>query len=370
MKTMWGLAVLFSAGAALGQPPTVAVPPLPSANPPLRAVPDGNAPPLPSLLPTMPAQTYVPPPPLPAAPPVYLTEDPLDARTVFQRPDRLWVRVGLVLGWSDRAKLPATWVPPATGTPVRFSESPSASERSGFLLDGGFWLDDARIHGFDASYLELGDCFRQIDGTPVPTSIGTYDNAIAHLGSWWDSADVNYRHNFLDRDALRVDGLIGYRYASLSDHARVGQVLPDPVDGAVIYRDRGAATNEFNGGQLGLAMTYTLDRWAFSATGKIALGTVLSRVRLSGDSAAALVGAPLDFGSSSQFAVLPSLTYDVSWRFWRNNYFTLGYQFQYLNRTVRGADAFGVYANPGSNPLQATSGFWAQGLTLGWQFKY
>jgi hypothetical protein len=307
---------------------------------------------------------------VPPQEPIYVIDNPVFSEPPVSRFDRFWIRTDYVFAWADRASLPATWTNPATGTTVTVPSAPHSSVQDGFYLEGGFWLDAARTHGFDASYFTLYDTYCQLDPTPVGTFAGVFPNAVVQVESWVDSADVNYRHPLYERDSLRIDGLLGYRFFGLTERAWVDTVMPGAADEVFFFHDRGSAWTQFHGGQLGLALSWQGDRWAFGATGKVALGASFTSASLAGASAAALQGRTIDFGTTSGFAVVPAASYDVSWRFWGPHRLTFGYQFQYLSRAARAADVFNALAVPSQSPVSPTGRYWAQGLTLGLEFRF
>jgi hypothetical protein len=75
-------------------------------------------------------------------------------------------------------------------------------------------------------------------------------------------------------------------------------------------------------------------------------------------------------GGPAGFSVVPAAAYDVSWRFWNPRRLTVGYQFQYLSRAARAADVFTTFADPTHSPVNQPGRYWAQGLTLGLEFRF
>jgi hypothetical protein len=365
------MALGFFAGAADAQTSfaEAAPQPVPVQPPPMPFPPPVSIQPPP--VPVQPPPVYVQPPP----PAVYYnpTDEVWPVRADVGAPsqERLWIGVGLLLGWSERSRLPASLTVPATGTKIGFPTIQNDDSTAGIVIQGGVWLDTNQTHGVDASYLDLNDSYTQRDPRIIHTPIGQFHAASATVDSEYATADVNYRHPLYDADNLRVDGVIGYRFARLTDTARVGTIVANANFGAIRYHDRGDAQNDFNGGQLGLAGSYHMGPWTLNATGKIALGGVHSEASFHGASAAAILAdAPGTIPSLSvnQFAVLPSVSLMLSRQIWGRSRIYVGYEFQYLSRTVRATDTFDALAT--GVPLKGDTGFWAQGVTLGWEWRY
>ena len=168
----------------------------------------------------------------------------------------------------------------------------------------------------------------------------------------------------------------------------VGQcgVVPDGCGGTI--NCGGCVATQVATGQYhacGLRPTGEVRCWGNNANGEIGDGTTLDRYTatvvsgLSGaikiaasesHTCALLQGGTINYGWTSHFAVVPAVSYDVGYRFWGAHRVTVGYQFQYLSRAARGTDALCTLADPTRNPLAGGSGFWAQGLTLGLEFRY
>lgn len=283
-------------------------------------------------------------------PPVIVDEGPLG-------PDRLWIGVGLLLGWSERSRVPETFTFPATGDTLSFPKPKKPVVAAGTTLQGGFWFGESLQHGVDASFLNLGNWYeiRSNSSNASP----------AELETRYGTGDVNYRHRIYQAPGVRIDGLVGYRYAGLRDTTQVTNRFIDPRFGTVRFRDTAEAWNDFNGGQLGLAGVWDLGPWMFSGTAKIALGGTHSEIDYHG---ASTVFANMPDGvnllSEDRFAVLPSVSLMLSRTMWGHSRFYVGYEFQYLSQVARSADAF--------NDVRPSykSHFWAQGVTLGIEWRY
>lgn len=377
------LIVAASASAVAQEPrpdsvllPVAGQQPMPPAQIPLA---DPSAPP--QLL--LPAPPTPPPPPAPAIPlvprqvPWTPTTDPLLERQPTVDPhatDHFWVRAGLLLGWSERAAPPETWRVPATGATVNFPPSRRTSPfGAGMELETGLWLTPDQKWGVDGGFIFLDTWQRWRDTNVVSSAVAGYRAGVADTEARFRSADVNLRHRVYSDNGLSFDALAGYRYAELRDTSWVDSVIPTAGGGVIFFEDRGRAITTFNGGQIGLAMGYRSGRWSLDAVGKVALGAAHVRATFTGDSAnAILAGAPGTIPSLDQtrFAVLPSVAVSLGYDIRARSRISVGYTFQYLNVATRATDILRTVGDPLGSPLTDKSGYWMQGLTLGWEWRY
>jgi hypothetical protein len=277
--------------------------------------------------------------------------------------------------------------------------------RAGLGLAGGVWLDPDQTRGVDASFYSLA---RAVDETTVfpgnaPLLLRATDAATGQplfvrlagpdvgIGAFqaafdtrYRAADVNYRHNLLCDDRLRLDALAGYRFASVRETADLFGKSADPAGNIVRFRDTASAANHFHGGQVGLAGECRLDRWFLGLTGKVAFGTVFTETELDGKYRMNADVYPFGFFArptvagrreSDRFAVVPTVGVGVGRQLGEHARVFLGYQFQYLSRLTRPGDvidpapeAFG----PGLRTRREVteSDFWAQSVNLGAEFRY
>jgi hypothetical protein len=147
--------------------------------------------------------------------------------------------------------------------------------------------------------------------------------------------------------------------------------VPDP--GHQEYRsNRAAVANAFNGGQVGLAGEFRLDRWYVLSSAKVALGAVTPDVTSTG----AFVGAQargsafqrlggLTAAERTTFAVVPALNVLFGRQLGQHTRLYVAYSVTYLSRAGRLGDAL----NPLNTGLVLTDA-WVQALGFGGEFRF
>src|SRR4029079_9031279 len=112
------------------------------------------------------------------------------------------------------------------------------------------------------------------------------------------------------------------------------------------------AKNQFNGGQLGMMMTYNCNRWTLDILGKMAVGSMLQEVNIAGNTTVTVPGQVpvfsqggfLALGSNSgsftrnRVSSIPELNLNLSYQLnqcWRLN---AGYTFMYVTNVIRPAE--------------------------------
>jgi hypothetical protein len=171
--------------------------------------------------------------------------------------------------------------------------------RVGMGLTGGVWLDRCQNNGIEAGFFFLGNEERTTQGTfpgglvlfpdgssrgepvalrlPDPIAAGFTGTFPVTTANWYASADVNYRRTLLCEDSYRLDALFGYRYGNLIDEVYLGD--PRENEDRDHRQNRLATSNNFHGGQVGLAGEYRFaGGWYVTGTGKAAFGAVFTDV--------------------------------------------------------------------------------------------
>jgi hypothetical protein len=319
---------------------------------------------------------------------------------------RWWVGATLALGWTAPARIPAlVRLGGPTGPAAYGVARVSVPFRAGLGLAGGVWLDPGQTRGVDASFYYLAQATDEVTlfpgnapllvratdaatGQPLFVRLAGPDVGIGAFQAAFDTryltADVNYRHNLLCGDRLRLDALFGYRFASVRETADLYGKSADPAGNLVRFRDTASAENHFHGGQVGLAGECRLDRWFLGFTGKVAFGTVFTETDLTGQYRMNAVVYPFGFYTrptvagrreSDCLAVMPTVGLILGRQLGEHARVFVGYDFQYLSRVVRPGDvidpapeAFG----PGQRTRRevTTSDFWAQSVNLGAEVRY
>lgn len=197
----------------------------------------------------------------------------------------------------------------------------------------------------------------------------------------------------------RLDLLGGYRYMQLEDSVVIEQltaVSVTPQAGFHVF-DRFRTDNNFQGGELGLAGQWYRDRWSFDGLVKLALGRTEQEVAIAGGTELTTVGieTPFEGGLLAQTTnigrfsrkktdVIPELGLSVGYLLSSNLRLNCGYRVIYWPKVARAGEHIDMTVNGSyipdptitpSGPLRPQfafqdSGFWAQGLSLGVDYRW
>lgn len=218
-------------------------------------------------------------------------------------------------------------------------------------------------------------------------------------------AEGNLVANLVDDSAVRVNGIIGYRYLMVNEGVAIADMRTELGGGGTygpIY-DGFDGHNQFNGGQIGLHADFTHGLLFCEITGKVAIGLTTEVVKIEGAStiytpvlggvnAQTLPGGvyalPTNTGrySHNAFAVVPEGTFKVGLKCGEVSRLFVGYNFLYLSDLVRPGDQIDRTLNPIQiptlNPAATFTGadrprvpfahtdFWTQGLIIGLETRY
>jgi hypothetical protein len=301
-------------------------------------------------------------------------------------------------------------------------------ERSGGRLTFGLWLNCERTIGLESTTFFLAERTVGFTGTssglPIlarpffdPT-IGANGAENAELVAFpgvlagtirvdstsrlWGT-ELNVRANAWRGCYWHLDYLAGFRYMGLDENLSVTEnlnVLSGASAGSRInVVDAFSTHNNFYGGQLGLDLEWQRGRWSVDLLGKVALGDTHEVVRINGNTQfitstmsvvqpGGLLALPTNIGrfSRERFGVLPEagikLGYQINphWRAF------VGYSFLYLNDVARTGQQIDRVVNPTQLPsilgpgmlrgparpafTNTGSDFWAQGVSVGLEWKY
>jgi hypothetical protein len=297
--------------------------------------------------------------------------------------------------------------------------------RSGMRVTLGTWLDDDHTLGIEGSlfFLDPGrDRFAaaspgvSILGRPftdattgVPSAelvslpgviagsvrVGTESTA---WGGYLDG-----RYNLCCGCDYRIDALAGYRYFRASDALQINEDLTaiNPL-GIVQFgtrlqlQDRFKTDNDFNGGELGLAAEFRLERLYLGVRGTAALGNVRQTIAITGATVVTPPGgAPIprvggllaqrtNIGSFGRddFAVLPQVGVLIGYQLAEHIRAFVGYDYLYLSTVTRPGNVIDLSVNrtqvpPGTlvgPPRPAVQGaqtdYWLQGISGGVEVRY
>lgn len=350
----------------------------------------------PAELPLLPVPAPAPPPP-PYAPrgPVgeydhnrlYLPEPgPEFDHVVDHAPPELWrVAMSAELAWLSTRPYPGALKltpPDVFGNPVPGLGVPLDGRGAGGF-NPGVGLGVGRRVGerseLEGNFLFLVDTTRGLTGGApgALVSFGApgrdaplivrYPPALAGLGSTFPatvstgfaSLDLNYRHSLIRTETARVDALVGYRYARLTDQLYLGEP-PDDAEHTAYQQNRLQTLTEFHGGQFGAAAGVDYGDVFWDGVVKIAYGSATLRTTATG--AFAYTDPTPRLGSRTRGAVVPAAAARVGYRFGPHASVFASYSFQYLDRVARLGDAFG--------PEPARSDLWVQALGLGFEFRF
>ena len=231
------------------------------------------------------------------------------------------------------------------------------------------------------------------------------------LTTQFGSVDVIYRHAIVCEKFHRRYLVGGYRYLMLEDRlnttfdSAVSTGTPGgyPIDG-VTTSDAFRTLSQFNGGEFGLIERWWRNRWSIQLLGKVALGassigttiagstTTTQTTNTGGGDMTVVTGTypggvlaqPTNSGrfNDSLFAALGEFGVTADYALWSQGRFSVGYTFLYWTTVGRAVDQIDTSVNPtqfGGGSLAGpaapafdlwTTGFWAQGLSLGFEYQF
>jgi hypothetical protein len=232
----------------------------------------------------------------------------------------------------------------------------------------------------------------------VPTAFpGVVAGAFnVNASSYLWGAEINFRKKLLGSPFGYLDLLVGYKHFQLQDGIEINDIeqplIGPPGTPAFFVTDSFFTRNKFNGGQVGLDAEWNFfRRWYIGTTVKVALGNTHEQITINGLTAMGDTVSPFGFLAlpsnigtfeRDRFGVLPAGTLKIGyaftprWRAW------IGYDFMYLNNVVRAGDQIDLVLNhallpggTGVGPLRpavtfVSSGFWAQGASIGMEFRW
>jgi hypothetical protein len=355
-------------------------------------------------------------------------------------PGRVWGDVEALLWWMKAANLPplitisppgtptgSIGVPGAPGTSVLFGGSPvNGGMAPGGRVTAGFWFNCERTIGAEAYYFQLASqagglsagtpnsvgrpFFNTMTGLPdaqlvsVPGFLAGSVQAAASSGSLL-GAGVLGRANLCCGCCYRLDALAGYRYLSMSDRLAIGENLTSidpaqtvaPLGTNILINSRFETSNQFNGGDFGLAGQFCRNAWTLRGTARIALGSTHQQADINGTTTVTVPGsAPVTMpggllavssnsGSHSREVVtfVPEVGLQLAYQVGAHTSVHVGYTFLYWSNVARAGDQIDLVLNPallppllpGASPLRPAfdfqgTGFWAQGVDLGLEFRF
>jgi Putative beta barrel porin-7 (BBP7) len=306
---------------------------------------------------------------------------------------RWWVSPSLELAFASERRAPgnvrlAALVP---GALVPIGERNPDSFVAALGLTAGRWFGEDNTRGVEAGLFvrDANDTFfagapgavvlfsrgnnGRGNGRGAPVAVAlTNPNAVGAfpvtLGTFFATAELNYRENLLCAPEYRLDAVAGYRFAYLGDELYIGD-LPDGDD--AFRLNRAAVTNTFHGAQIGLAGEVRGARgWYAAGALKLAFGVTATEAEATGAffgataaNGRALVG--LTAARRTDFAVMPVFNVQVGKYLTARTRVYGGYTFQYLSSAGRLGEAL----NPGATGLRLTD-FAVHALGFGADFRF
>ena len=295
--------------------------------------------------------------------------------------------------------------------------------RSGGRITLGRWLDTELCHGLDVTFLWLAEESESYLGSGEDESIFGRPFFNAQTGEQ-DARLINYpelvdgqlnvftatefhsweavlRRSVVQWTHVQTDYFIGYRYARLDDLVQVAESsvsLSGPTLGATLdLGDDFQTKNDFHGGQLGIrVLRQTSPCWSIELTGQVALGSTTSTTVVNGQTEvtaadgsrriteAGLLVQGTNAGTYEEdtFSTLSEGSLTLRRRFACGLAARFGYTFLYWSDVMRAGEQIDLAVNPTQIPpgtLEGdprpsrpddTTGFWAQGLHFGLDYRY
>jgi hypothetical protein len=366
--------------------------------------------------------------------PIAVMPTPIVLRPVYDPDAyRVWMRAELLVWWVKNAPMPVGVVASndpvnnPNGTPLS-NNSGDYGAMSGFRFAIGGWLETNRNIGIEATFFDMAArtnnlsagsdangnpmlAFPFINQTPgnvgpslLPiTSPGAFSGGItinSSMSLW--GTEINGVFCVLRTREFEFTVLAGFRYLDLIENLSIQTNSQSLVDNTLTNFNDGFATrNQFYGGQLGTRLTWHSERLSFDIAGKVALGANHESVDVQGSTyqypgnsftpnvyPGGFFAQPTNMGhtAATQFAVIPSVELKLSYAVTPMCRLFVGYDFLYWNQVVRpgiqvdhninlsqsavlnNGVPLGGQVSPA--PMFNRTDFWAQGVTLGVEFRY
>jgi hypothetical protein len=343
---------------------------------------------------------------------------------------KYWVRTEYLAYWVKNTPLPISLV---TGDPNNPTQELLNSDRnlgmfSGFRVAFGIWLDPYNNLGLESSAFSLQrrttSYSASSDGTGSPTlafpftmlspgAVGDMLMPITSPGQFagnvvissslqlW-GAELNTGLSLVHTGEFEITGLVGLRFVDLQENLNINTLSADIATNpstVLVQSDQFNTRNQFYGGQIGGRFNWQGERFAVDLTGKLALGANRQTIDIQGYSTQGGPGgingtfpggfftqqSNMGHFSATQFAVIPSI--EMKFHVIINQYLRafVGYDFMYWNSVVRPGSQIdrninltqsaifgnGALSGPASPmPLFNRTDFWAQGITVGLEFRF
>lgn len=380
------------------------------------------------------AQTPLPSPPNPPVFVPAVPEGPVTSFAQPPVPDtfRFWVRAEYLSYWVKNTPLPISLVTGDPNNPNPTQELLNSDRSfgmfSGFRVGLGGWLDPDNIIGLEANVFSLNRRTRQFsassddNGSPTlafpfinqdPSAVGNNPRFITMPGVFaggvvvtstlelWGT-EFNAAFSLLRERDYEFTALAGFRYANLYETLNISTIsnaLATTPTTDLFQSDQFNTRNQFYGGQIGGRFNWQGERFGLDVTGKLAIGVTHQTVDISGFSAQTGPGGPngvfpggfftqpsnIGHYTANQFGLIPSVEMKFYVLITSHLRAFVGYDFMYWNQVVRPGSQVDRNINQSQSavlgggalngpafpmPLFTRTDFWAQGVTLGFEFRF
>lgn len=230
--------------------------------------------------------------------------------------------------------------------------------------------------------------------------------------SSFQGAEANLRRALCCGCDYRIGGLVGFRWLDLHEGLTITEDITSlkAIPGTDIFNpgtrirvsDSFQTRNRFYGGQVGLDGELYRGNWFVGGSVKVALGVTSQTIDITGNQLitapngrrrsfnGGLLALPSNIGhhTRNQFSVVPEVGAKIGYQFTSRLRVFVGYNFLYWSNVVRPGDQIDPVLNVaqipnftiGAPPPAGTvnrplvpfreSGFWAQGINAGLEFRY
>lgn len=296
--------------------------------------------------------------------------------------------------------------------------------RSGFRVQGGWWLGGDSPFGAEAGFLFVNGHTSSFnaDSNQFPILARPFNDAltgtqqaalVAFPGSStgsinasvsqssFYSANIDITEKALDEPGFRLTAMVGYRYYRLEEALNVRQSLtvtnPAFIPGTLVTTSDSFNTrNDFHGFDMGFRSQCAWNNLTLEVLTKLAVGDVRRQVTIAGNQITGVPGAAPVVDPAGVFAlstnsgtfvshdwkVMPEAGVTLGWQLRPNLNLRVGYSFLFLNGVARAVDQVDTTLNPnlfppsvGGTPHRPAFGLirsdvWIQSLNIGvlWTF--
>lgn len=274
--------------------------------------------------------------------------------------------------------------------------------RSGFYLNGGFWLDQCQTCGIEGNFFFLGNSTDRFSATSPGTSVITRPffntqlqrqdsqlvsfpgdtELVSFPGVVGGTVDVkstnsvigggpNFVKNLCCGPCGRFDLLLGYSYLNVTDEVRIREnltTLPGqttvPAGTTFQIEDRFRTSNNFHGGNIGFAAEKRFSYWYVGVRAGVGLGVNHQVIDINGSTvitppggtpqsyAGGLLTQPSNIGhyTRDRFAVMPWVGVKLGAQLTQRVRAYVGYDFMALTNVARAGDQIDLRVNPTQLP--------------------